>query len=342
MSEPEASAPLPPSTIPSDTQVTVRDFENEEAARNLGATVFAIVRLLGSMMDLSKLDGITIGVDYDAALASIDRGRAGLRPLARSDTKEMQGVAMSPAVLRDGEVRTHLVFNAEPLAPLICDDDLVTDEDRDIAIRVIAHECAHVEVNAEKERLIPEMRFGTVIEGYERAVLFQLVEVAWDEYAACRLSAPFAAGQTSSHAKILVDCVELARSRSNEAIKAYRRHGDIDQLVAEAGPHLCTPMKAAAYLLGGMDADNIQWSDVPEVRSAIEEQNYAKLIDRLHAELQRLWDSRGQWEPTLATFAELEEISRDTFRSGGLFFSTDAQGRCRIDVPFTLATTPLF
>ena len=102
---------LPPSTTPSDLKVVVRDFTNEEAARHLEETILSVVRTLGCYMDLSRLDGVTVGIDYDAALASIDRGMPGLRPLTRSDTAEMQGVAMSPGVLRGDEVRTHLVFN---------------------------------------------------------------------------------------------------------------------------------------------------------------------------------------------------------------------------------------
>ncbi len=69
-------------------------------------------------MDLCRLDGVTVAIDYDAALAGLDRGMEGLRRLTRSNTEEMQGVAMSPAVMRDGNERTHLVFNAEMLVPL--------------------------------------------------------------------------------------------------------------------------------------------------------------------------------------------------------------------------------
>ncbi len=60
------------------------------------------------------------------------------------------------------------------------------------SIGIIAHECAHVQITMEKELAIPEARLGTRINGYERALMFQLAEVFWDEYAACRLSAPLA------------------------------------------------------------------------------------------------------------------------------------------------------
>lgn len=102
---------LPPTTIPTDLGLTVKGFENEEGARELGHAVLDAIRLFGRFMNLSTLDGVTVAIDYDQALADLDRGLPGLRPLTRSNTAEMQGVAMSPAVMRDGQVKTHLVLD---------------------------------------------------------------------------------------------------------------------------------------------------------------------------------------------------------------------------------------
>ena len=344
MSEFESSASdgsdLPPPSIPAGLNIAVRDFTNEEAAREFGNAVYAVIQALSRMMDLSRLDGVTIGIDYDAALASVDRGMPGLRPLSRSDTTEMQGVAMSPAVIRDGEARTHLVFNAEQLVPLYWKGDEVTDDDRAFAIGIIAHECAHVQVTADKERAIPDCRLGTPIEGYEHAIMFQIAEICWDEYAVCRMSAPFAQGQNESHALTVAACAEVARNRANEAIKSYRLHGDLDRLVAEAGAPLCAPIKAVAYLLGGIDGVEAGWDDHPEARVAIEAAGYGDLVDDLHAELRHLWDTYDSWLPTLDTFAGLEAIARSTFESNGIHFQTNDDGACSIDVPFTHETWP--
>ena len=332
---------LPQTTVPACTTVSVRDFANEDAARRLGETVAGVVNAMGSVMDLSRLDGVTIAIDYDSALAGLDRGIEGLRPLTRSDTEEMQGVAMSPAVMRDGEVRTHLVFNAEMLVPLIAEDDEVDADDRATSIGIIAHECAHVQITMEKELAIPEARLGTRIEGYERAIMFQLAEVFWDEYAACRLSAPLATRQNGTHASTVTACASGARDRSDSAIRSYRVHGDLERLQAEAGPALANPMKAAAYLLGGMDAVGADWADTPgtaEAREALVANGYDGLVDDLHSELRRLWEARAEWGTTLAVFAGLEDIARATYAAGGIIFSTTTDGQCRIDVPFTAST----
>lgn len=329
---------LPPTTIPANLGLTVQGFENEEGARKLGHAVLDAIRLFGRFMDLSTLDGVTVAIDYDQALAELDRGLPGLRPLSRSNTAEMQGVAMSPAVMRDNQVKTHLVFNAQMVAGLAA--DIATDEDKAAAIGIIAHECAHVQVTAQKEAAIPEARFGTPIQGYERSVMFQIAEVCWDEYAVCRISAPFNRKQIGYHGESMIETVAVARGRANAAIKAYRSHADLDQLVDEAGPALAQPIKIGAYLLGGMDGEGIDWNDVPEIRAAIVNAGYDALIDELRTILRELWDSQGAWDPSIDTFEPLVDFAHEMFAEGGLLFRTDNDGQCYIDVPFSPETMP--
>lgn len=328
---------LPQSTRPATAGVTVKGELTEQAALRLGREVLNCVHLMGSFMDLTRLDGVTVATDYDGALAELDRGMEGLRPLSRTNS-EIQGVAMSPAVMRDGEVRTHLVFDAAPIAALALDD--ASSEDKAVAIQIIAHECAHVQVTAHKEAAIPEARFGTRIDGYERAILYQIAEICWDEYAACRISALFAAGQTEQHRDSLISVLAGARENATAAIKAYRWHGDIDRVMAEAGAPLQQPMKVAAYLLGGMDGAGLAWSDVPEARAAICAARYENHMDDLHRVLQQMWDNQDAWAPSLAEFDPLMDVARAVFADGGIHFETASDGVCRIQIPFTAATMP--
>jgi len=329
---------LPPTTTPTDLVLTVKGFENEKGARELGHAVLDAIRLFGRFMNLSTLDGVTVAIDYDQALVDLDRGLPGLRPLTRSNTAEMQGVAMSPAVMRHSQVKTHLVFNAQMVAALTA--DIATEADKAAAIGIIAHECAHVQVTAQKEMAIPEARFGTRIEGYERAVMFQIAEVCWDEYAVCRISAPFNRQQTQYHGESMIKTVASARDRANAAIKAYRTHGDIDKLVGEAGPALAQPIKIGAYLLGGMDGEGFDWTDVPDIRTAIVDAGYDDLVDELHTILRDLWDSQGTWDPSIAMFEPLIDFVHKVFADGGLIFHSEHDDRCHIDVPFSQETTP--
>lgn len=327
---------LPPTTIPETLSLRVQGFNDPEVATMLGQTVLESVSVMGSFMDLATLDGITVAVDYDAALAGLDRGMDDLRPLSRSDSAEIQGVAMSPAVMRDGEVKTHLVFDAAMLVQLINPD--ATADDRAESVGIISHECAHVEITARKEEAIPEARFDTRIEGFERAITFQIAEVAWDEYAACRMSAPFAPRQNASHAETLKGVVARARDAANDAIRRYRLHRDIERVVDEAAPPLLQPIKVAAYLLGGMDGARVTWEDVGDVRAIVDAAGYADLIDRLRDILRDMWATREEWTPSLDVFAPLQALATDVLRLGGLTFRSQPDGSCWVDVGYSAET----
>lgn len=82
--------------------------------------------------------------------------------------------------------------------------------------------------------------------------MFQIAEVCWDGYAACRMSAVFNKDQNKRHAETVIASVKVARENSDDAIGCYRFHGDADRLLAEAGLGLHQAIKAVAYLLGGL------------------------------------------------------------------------------------------
>lgn len=160
----------PEPTMPQDISVSLRGFASEEGARDFGHAVLGAVRTISGLIDLERLDGITISFDYDEALASVDRGKEGLRPLSRSDG-EVIGIAMSPAVLRDGVVKVHLVFSADYIAGIL--DGEATDAFR-FALAVIAHECAHVEVTKQRDLAFPGTVLQAHYDGYEAELFGQI------------------------------------------------------------------------------------------------------------------------------------------------------------------------
>lgn len=323
---------LPETTVPAGLTMSIQGFTSEDAAKELGYAVLDCIKTLGRVIDLSTLDGVTIAIDYDAALANLDRGLDGLKPLTRSDSAEMQGVAMSTCVMRGNQVKTHLIFKANVVEALTVEG--ASAEDIQQSIGIIAHECAHVQINALKELSIPDARLGAQCETYERGVLFQIAEICWDEYAVCRFSAPFAKSQNEQHAEVLIAVVSVARDRSNEAFRSYRLHADDNRLVGEAGRALCEPLKAVSYLLGGLDGADESWADWNDARLAVEAAGYEDLVDELHQSLRELWETQQNWDPTRDTFSPLLQIVRRVFESEGIYFRTESDGLTYIDLAF--------
>lgn len=92
--------------------VLLADFGDAILAKEIAEIVQAVITQLSAEMPLHDLDGLTIAVDYDAALASVDRGDPALPPVESSALSYGQSVAKQVTVHRDGQRKEHLVFAA--------------------------------------------------------------------------------------------------------------------------------------------------------------------------------------------------------------------------------------
>lgn len=92
--------------------VRLTDFGDAILAKEIAEIVQAVITQLSTEIPLHELDGLTIAFDYDAALASVDRGDPALPPVASSALSYGQSVAKQVAVYRDGQRKEHLVFAA--------------------------------------------------------------------------------------------------------------------------------------------------------------------------------------------------------------------------------------
>lgn len=198
-----------PSSLPPKFAVSVKGFADPEVAKTMGYAMGELAGALGRYIDVSTLDGITVAVDYDAALRELDRGIEGLRPLEKTSDEELVGVATAPLVRRGNEVKTHMVFDAAYVYCLALEDQ--APEDVLLAIALVAHECAHVEEHAVRDRQFPGVLLNKRVEGYVQAYLQQFSEAFWCEYAACRLAAPFGRDQTDSYRDSLAGRLASAR-----------------------------------------------------------------------------------------------------------------------------------
>ena len=311
----DTKLPLP--TAPASIPFSMRGFTDADAHR-LAEKIGNYVRLLSCSMDLSRLDGVTIAYDYDEALAELDRGKAGLRPLTRSNDDQLIGVGMAPAVIRDGEVKVHVVVNAAYIEGL--DEDGEGTELSDAfmsALYLLAHECAHVAVTTEKDRALPKLILQHQIASYEEAIFAQINEACWEEYAACRLSAAFGRGQLRSYEEGLRGVLGVARSRAAAAREAFWQHRDLNRVVAELSPPLAEPLRLASYVLGHLDGRAEPGEVSEETRHAIAEAGYADHVGALSDALRNLWDTRVE-RTQLRDFDVIGDVGREAFWDGGL------------------------
>jgi len=336
----EEDAPtLPPSTAPKDFPLSVSgNFESEEQAQKLASNVYATIQILGSYIDLERLDGVTVADDYDGALQRLDRGYTPSRSLTRSNSERITGVAMSPAVKRDGVVKAHLLFAGWAIRSLLNSNDHETVGD---AIYTIAHECGHVQDLKQRDEAFPGLILNSQYVRYDEAAVGPVADTVWEEYAACRISAAFAkTKQVSYYETGLRSALEGARDRSNAAISEYRLHGDINRGVSEAGEHICEPLRMFGYLLGTLDGQETTIEEAAsDAIAAIAGSPYAELFARTRVILRDLWTNRGRWLST-ASFDPLRQAVRDALEEAGVVLTVLPDGRVHVGFPFLPGTIP--
>ena len=320
---------LPAPTAPESFQVSIRGFADEPQARAFANLIAVTVREISRFIDLERLDGVTVADDYDEALAQLDRGYQATQPLTRTADDRLLGVGMAPAVLRAGTVKGHLVFYAPVIRPLREDSGSQFRQ----ALYLVAHECGHIEDLKHRDECFPGVILRQRISDGEDAVLDQLTAGVWEEYAACRISARFGPEQASIYENSFLSVLLAARDDANAAIRSYRQHRDINQVLEEGGSRLCEPLRLAAYLLGHLDGLDEGWNAALRARDVLAGSPYRSFVDRLTDVLRDLWSRRGHWHST-AEFTPLHDLGREVLAHGGLILHRLPDGTLYVDIPF--------
>lgn len=327
-----------PSTMP-DVKVEVLGIQNEYGAECLRLGVKDLVIEIGRHIDISTLDGITVAVDYDAALRGLDRGIAGIRPEERTNDEGLVGVSKSVVVKRGDELKTHIVLLADPVCVLAFADEDRNIDDLRTALAIVCHECAHVEEHADRERQFPGVLIGYRARTYIGKLEQQFAESFWGEYAVCRASAPWARDEEKRFRDNLATRLKDARGRAREAIRSYRIHGDVERVLQEAGSALLEPLRMASYLFGHLDG--IAEGDLLDIASelTVADTDIANAIVELVSQMRILWTRRGEWE----SYEELMALGQTGFeliRVCGVHATPQPDGTAYINVPYTADTMP--
>lgn len=316
--------------------MSLRNFAKEEDARKLGHHLGAMIHEIGKYIDVSTLEMVVVAFDYDAALAELDRGTETSKPLSASKDWAL-GVAMTPALIRDGSVKSVILINANVASWLLDENDEQAYGD---AIHAVAHECAHVELNAIYDRQFPGRTLQLTYPSWYEALRGETMAACWEEYAATRISAGFGTDPTAGYEEVFVGVLGKAWPNVREAILKYRNDSDLDALVSSAQNNLGNLMKYAAYMLGNHDG----FGRSPEEHSAeviagLDDHWFRPFFDELHLALREIWTEYGKWE-TLKPFEKIADIWLRLMADRGLQLSPMEDGGMYVDVPFTPETSP--
>lgn len=340
MAEPTSTdkpdADLGPPTAPDSFNVCARGFEDEERANRIGGAVGSAVRQLSCVFDLRRLDGVTVAYDYNQALLELDRGYATSHKLSPSDGLAI-GVAMTPSVMRNGTLKCHIVLNAHVMAALESHD--VEPENFRLALHVLAHECAHVEVTTKFDEAFPRQLLQQQYIDARMAFRWQVILACWDEYAVTRLSYYIGEVQTDNYEDTFLQHLGDVRQVANGFIRAYRMHGNLDQVFAEVLGAYGDLLKFAAYYLGDLKGHRIAVSERPRTVTALTGHWFGDFFTRLDVACENIAESYGAWTDQ-ACFEVIGDLIEELVAFGGIRLTYTPAGQLYIDIPFTLDTTP--
>jgi hypothetical protein len=325
----------PQTTTPSSLSASARNYAREEDARVIGSNVLGLIQIFGQHMDLETLDGVTLAYDYSQALEELDRGVQTNSVLMASKDWGV-GVAMTPAVLREGVLKSHILFNAAFLEGLLDEPQSKACQE---AVHIIAHECAHVEINAVKDRQFPNKILRYRPETWFEGLRLEVIEASWDEYAACRISAGFGAAPSENYQGVFLKILAEAGHNVREAILKCRHDADYDALLIEAQRNIGSLMKYASYVLGTADGlEQETETDSPEISVALKEHWFAPFFVRLRDSHRALWERYGQWE-SLKEFETIADIWFDMLVDRGIDVTPQVDGAIYVSIPFRADTS---
>lgn len=330
-----ASEDRSPTTLPAGMNLTLMGFESEEQAKTFGNAFYGTLIELSRYLDLERMAGATVTWDLDAAFAAIDRG-FDARPITYTNSTELRCVAKCIPVLRNGIPYHHVVWDAHYVMA-IADPD---HEHHRSALHTLAHECGHVVDLKWRDEAFPGVVLKESYANHVTALLDGTALIAWEEYAACRMTAAFSDADDlrATYLKSLTDVVKVAHKHANDAVLAYRIHGNLNRVLSEAGAPLCEPLRIAGYLLGHLDG-LAEEADLAALCPDIADTPYLDLTRRLQIELRAIWSARDSWTTMNQVFAGVRRVADAAVASGGLHIKETTEGHY-VRIPFTAETYP--
>jgi hypothetical protein len=244
-----------------------------------------------SQLDLTTLEAITIAEDLDSALARFDPGPVtNSRSLTRT-TGANEGFGMTVVCLRAGAVRSHIFLSDKALAPLMGGDY----QRQTTAKYLLAHEACHAHDTTIRAKALGIHVASPAPDALTPGYIWALMDVAWDEYVACRLSAHYCPTMRGVMHEMLRDTVIRFKAELRHMISECKKAGTSAPSTGLALTALYGIIKYSAYVQGHDDAIGAQERD-PELEAGLGSAGLSHFFEQLHETLREMWSRYPDWQ----------------------------------------------
>lgn len=314
-------------TVPDNFKISLQGFNTTEDAEAVGEIIGYYTCELSKLFDLSSLDGITVASDYAKALQDLDRGYESPLLLTPSEGKVV-GVAMTPSVIRDGGLKSHIVL----WAGLVADINNNQENKLQQFFQILAHECAHVEVTNRFDIAFPNTLLGQQYLDERVRIRWDVTLACWDEYAATRLSAKIGQDPSSYYEKGFLDQLNETNSLVNQSINSYQTHGNHNQVFSGVVLHYGRLLKLASYYLGNLDGHGVDPFSKEETDKRMYNLWFEPFLKKLHNELRAIHLEYGTWKDQ-SLFEKIGDLTEDFLADGGITFHYSSDGALHFNFP---------
>ena len=228
-------------------ELSLSGYGDEQTATSAQEEVVCLVDELATVMPLERLDGITIGSDYQGLLRAVTRGWKNAPTPETVPPEVGVGIAQTVTVRRSGVAKGRIVASNIVSDALISDDP----EQRTWGRHVLVRQLANVALMDIVEGCLPGTLLGPAAPGID-GWLYANVDGAPESYGASRMAAAFGGSDTITPGlrELLVAAIDRMMTNVPHERLAYREHGDLERLLDVALPAVRQVLVMSADLLG--------------------------------------------------------------------------------------------
>lgn len=234
-------------SAPFSFSLTCVGFGDSELVATLGRIMKSIVLEIGRSIPLSRLDGMTFSTEYETAIEQLDRGDASLVADRSLPRDYGHAVAKCVRVLREGQFRDHIVFDATLAHELLQEQS----DGHDYAIQTVISMLSQIAHGTLYEERLSSEAFAPPDDTLR--LMHQCVSKVPRMYFSARNSAFAASAEGERFAELTLASYNSACDAIRTARLAYRLDANLDRLLEEALPRISFVLEHAAQWLGHRD-----------------------------------------------------------------------------------------
>ena len=284
--------------------VSLKGFNDENLARSVGDSLLSCFNKLNKLIDISRLELISVGYSDDDYISLLSEFRKGLN---RTNDSTAVGAGMT-VVSNPTDLRFRIFFSGVGICGLIKkhydnDESLI-----DGALHTIAHEFIHVYVGTELYTNYSELLTTVTPQNIHQELKWKTILSCWDEYRVCSLCATFGEDPTENYESILKNTLH---SFEENVAQAKIDRPDWGILLTRVYSEISSLLKYSSYYLGTCIGFEIDYTDTDLYKDVITKSWFCEYFDRLANVLMDIEHSFDEQNYDLDFFSNISDILVD-------------------------------